>query len=483
MSDLYDAIIIGCGVTGAWSAYELSRYRLKIAIVEKENDIGCGTTKANSAIVHAGYDPEPGTLKAAFNVRGNELIRGRAKRMAIPFNQCGSYVIAFDAEGMNAIIELYNRGLANGVPDMKLLTAAEVHEAEPNLADDVCGALLAQSAGIISPFELCCAPTEVAVRYGADLLRNFEVVSMVSDDEKVTVTAKDGRVIEGKRIINAAGLYADDMARMLGDDSFKITPKRGEYSILDSNVYGIVDHVIFQPPSKAGKGILVSPTVDGNVLVGPTSDPIDFKDDLKTTDDGQKRAFDGARKSVPSISERDVITSFSGNRSVGDQGDFICSISSVEPKLINLAGIESPGLTSAPAIAEYAAGLLRQSGIELVKREKFDDTRTVIRFKELDDFNKHEIIQNDPAYGRIICRCETITEGEIVDAIHRPAGALDMDGVKRRVRAGMGRCQGGFCGPRVMEILSRELGIPMTKVTKFGGRSYMVIGREELADD
>ena len=479
MTQIYDALIIGCGVTGAWTAYELSRYRLSVAIVEKDNDIGNGTTKANSVIVHAGYDPEPGTLKARFNVRGNELIRERAERMSIPLNPCGTYVIAFDDEGMASIKALYERGLENGVPEMQLLDSEAVHKAEPNLSEEVCGALLAGTGAIVNPFELCCAPTDVAINNGAELFRNFEVASIASEGDMLKVTSSDGREILAKRVINAAGLYADSIASMVGDDSFTIKPKRGEYSILDSNVYGIVNHVIFQPPTKAGKGILVAPTVDGNVLVGPTSDPIEEKDDLKTTDDGQKRAFAGARRSVPTISERDVITSFSGNRSVGSTGDFICEISGKEPKLINLAGIESPGLTSAPAIAEYAAELLEKSGISLEKKDDFDDHREVIRFKELTDEEKHEVIKKDPSYGRIVCRCETITEGEIVASIHRPAGALDMDGVKRRVRAGMGRCQGGFCGPRVMEILSRELGIPMEEVTKFGGGSYMVTKRED----
>ena len=470
----FDYVIVGAGVTGAWTAYELSKRRNSVCVIEKESDVAEGTSKANSAIVHAGYDPEPGSLMAKLNVRGNEIIRECHERMAIPFRQTGSLVVAFDEEGLKKIHELNARGTFNGVPGLRILTREETLEEEKNLSDSVQGALLAPTGGICSPFELAAAPLEIAVTNGVEFKRNTKL-------EKVE-RAEDGFIlndsIKARYVINAAGVDAGRVASLFGDDSIEIYPRKGEYSLLDNEVGSLISHTIFQPPTKKGKGILVSPTVDRNILVGPNAADTDDPYDTTTTTSGQEEIFIGGRLSVPALSERNIITSFAGVRAVSNSRDFIIGFSSVDG-LVNIAGICSPGLTASPAIAEYVISLLSERKMLAEMKEKWNDSRRVVRFMELSDDEKKKELKRNPLYGRVICRCETVTEGEIVDAIRRPAGAVTLDGVKRRVRAGMGRCQGGFCSPRVMEILSRELGIPFTDVTKFGKGSWLTQKKEE----
>lgn len=469
----YDFAVVGIGVTGAWTALELTRYRTSVVMIERENDVCMGATKANSAIVHAGYDAKNGTLMAKLNVEGNRKIRQLYKEMSIPFRQIGSLVLSFDDEGDEAVKKLYDRGINNGVDELSIISAEEVKKMEPNVSDEVRCALLAKTAGVVSPFELCIAAAEKAVDNGAEIEYNFDTVSVEQKDGCAVLKASDGREIRAKHVINCAGVHADDFASLFGDESFKVIPRRGEYCILDKNVNGICSHILFQPPVKYGKGILVSQTVDGNIIVGPTADSIEGKDDKATTEDGIARVFEGACKTIPSLNQRSVITLFSGVRPIGDRGDFIIEKSPVSPVLFNVAGIESPGLTAGPATGEYIAKIFADE-LGLETNGSFSYAREVIRFNELTDEEKDELIKKDPHYGRIICRCETISEGEIIDSIKRNVGARDVDGVKRRVRAGMGRCQGGFCGPKVIEILSRELGIPATEITKCGKDSFMV---------
>lgn len=468
----YQFTIIGSGVVGTWIAFELSKYTTSICILEKENDTCMGTSKANSAIIHAGYDPKPGSLMAKLNVRGNELTRKLADSMDIPFMQVGSLVVATSSEGLSKINELYDRGIENGVEGLRLLDKEETKELEPNISDNCLGSLYAPTAGICSPFEMTTAPLEIALMNGAEFKRKFEVKSVEKVNNVFITTSSSGEKVKTEYVINAAGLYADEVAKLFGDNSIKITARRGEYSVLDSNVGGLVKHVLFQPPTSLGKGILVTPTVDGNILVGPNAIDLNSKDDVDTTTLGQKEIFDGVRNIVPAVDARDTITSFSGNRAISSNEDFIIDFSNVEG-LFNVAGICSPGLTSTPAIGEYVAERLIERGyLPSKKRDKFETSRKVVRLSRLTDEERKELIKQNPLYGRIICRCETVSEGEIVDSIRRPAGAVDMDGVKRRTRAGMGRCQSGFCGPKVMEILSRELGIPFEEVTKFGKDSW-----------
>lgn len=480
----FDFAIIGAGVTGAWIAYELSKYDCKVVVLEKENDICEGTSKANSAIVHAGFDPIPGTLMARLNVRGNELIRTFYKDLSIPFRQIGSLVVAFNEEALDVIKKLYERGLQNGVPNMQLLSREETLAREKHLSSSCFGSLYAPTAGVCSPFELTAAPMDLAIENGVTLLRGYELKKIerkkVSNGNDVLILNDE---LEISTVINASGVHADTVASMFGDSSFKILPRKGEYSLLDNNVGYLASTVIFQPPTSSGKGILVTPTVDGNILVGPTAHDIEDPDDVTTTVLGQKEVFEKARISVCEVSERDVITSFAGVRAVCDYkneagvNDFKIGFSEVSG-LYNVVGICSPGLTAAPAIGEYVASQLEEKGLLGKKKSSYKKTREVVRFMELSDEEKLAVIKRNPLYARVICRCEWVTEGEIVDCIHRPCGAVDMDGVKRRVRAGMGRCQSGFCGPRVMEILSRELNIPYTAVTKFGKGSWMTIEKK-----
>lgn len=479
-SQIYDFAIIGAGVSGAFIAFELSKYSIKTVVLEKENDLCMGASKANSAIIHAGYDPKPGTLKARLNVRGNELIREYAQDMDIPCSVCGSLVLAFDDDGLVQLRKLYERGQKNGVPGLEILSAEDVLLREPNITKDVKGALFAPTGGIVSPFDLCEAPLEIAVDNGCEFIRNFELCGAVTSGDAVILKSTNGTEIKAHYVINAAGVHADSVAALFGDDSFKIKARRGEYSILDKTLAGLVKEVIFQPPTDKGKGVIVTPTVGGNILVGPSAEYIDDKDDTATTADVISAVFRMARLSVPSVSEKDTITSFSGNRPSSDSTDFIIGVSEADRRLINVAGIDSPGLTSSPAIGEYVAELIKEF-FPLEKKNKYSTSRKVNRVCRMSSEQWSALIKKEPLYGKIICRCESITEGEIVAAINKKTGARDIDGVKRRTRAGMGRCQSGFCSPKVIEILSRELDIPKEDVTKCGGDSFMLSGSEKKA--
>lgn len=473
----YDVAIIGAGVIGALTARELSKYRLNVALLEATNDVAMGASKANSGIVHAGFDAKPGTLKAELNVKGCAMMPGLCETLSVPYKNNGSLVVAFSEEEMETVKELYDRGIANGVPQMKIIGKDELKALEPNLADNVCGALDAQSAGIVCPYELTIAATENAVTNGVEFKRNCKVEAISFADDEFTLSTTAGEV-KAKYIVDAAGAHSDEIAKMIGDESVELIIRRGEYFILDKAVGNTVSHTIFQCPTKMGKGILVSPTVDGNLLIGPTAEDIDDKDDTSTTPEGLNTVKTFSVKSCPSVSTRNAITSFSGLRAHPVSDDFILGPSKVNAQFIHASGIESPGLSSAPAIAEYLADIITKAIGGVEKNEKFNGVRhDVFRFRHATDEEKEAAIAKNPAYGRIICRCETITEGEIIDAIHAPAGARDVDGVKRRTRAGMGRCQGGFCGSKVVEILARELGTEVNTITKFGGKSNILFDK------
>ena len=450
---MYDVLIIGCGVTGAAAAFELSRYRLRVGIVERENDVALGTTKANSAILHAGYDPEPGTLMARLNVRGVELARELCQKLDVPYRPCGSLVLAFSEEERPALEELYRRGQANGVPGLKLLDGAVARSLEPNLSDEVAAALHAPSAAICSPWEYCLALAETAVKNGAELHLNTAVTGLERTSGGWTVRTTTGD-FEARFVLNAAGVDAAGVHDLAAPHSFDIRPARGQYYLLDKSEGGRVSRVIFQCPSAAGKGVLVAPTVHGNLIVGPDSEKVEGND-TATTGDGLRFVRETAQKSVPSVSFRESIRNFAGVRAASGRPDFILEEST--PGFIDLAGICSPGLSAAPAIGEYAAELLAKAGLALEKKDTFLCERRRTRFKELDAAGRAALVEREPAFGRVICRCETVTEGEILEALHGPIPPVSVDGVKRRVNAGMGRCQGGFCGPRVVDLLAREL--------------------------
>ncbi len=472
----YDVAIVGAGVVGGLIARELSRFDIKVALLEKYNDVAMGTTKANSAIVHGGFDAQNGTLKAKLNVEGTAMMPEVCEKLSVPFKKNGSVVVAFSEKEMEHIKVLYDRGIKNGVPELSIIDRDELRRREPNISDDAVGALLSESAGIVCPYELTIAAVENAVTNGVELIRNCEVKSIAENADGYVLSTTAGE-INAKYIINAAGNFSDELAKMVGDNSIELIPRKGEYYVLDKSVGNLANHTIFQCPNEMGKGILVTPTVDGNLLIGPTALNIEDKDDTTTTPEGLRDALQKALKSVPVVSIRNAITSFAGVRAHPVNDDFIIGWCETSENFINVAGVESPGLSSAPAIAIYVREILEEK-LSLKEKENYTDTReTPVRFRHLNDEERAELIKKNPAYGRIVCRCETITEGEIVDAIKAPGGARDVDGVKRRTRAGMGRCQGGFCGSKVVEILARELGVSMSEITKFGGDSKIIYER------
>lgn len=472
----YDVAVVGAGVIGSLIARELSRYNIKIALVEKCNDMAMGTSKANSAIVHAGFDAKPGSLKAKLNVEGTALMPELCKKLSVPFKPVGSLVVAFSDEETETLNELLERGRINGVPGLEIYDSEKLRTAEPNISDEAKAALWAPSAGIVCPYELTIAAAENAVVNGVDFIRNFEVKEINYSDGSFSVS--DGEnIINTDYIINAAGVYCDEIASLIGDNSIHTTPRKGEYMLCDKSVGKLANHTIFQCPSKMGKGILVTPTVDGNLLLGPSALDIEDKNDVSTTSDTLSEILEIAKKSVPSLTTREVITSFAGLRAHCSKNDFIIEPSEKNEQFINVSGIESPGLSSAPAIALYVKDIMLSKINAEAKSDFVEDREEPVRFRHMTNEERKALIEKNPSYGRIICRCETITEGEILDAIHAPAGARDVDGVKRRTRAGMGRCQGGFCGSKVVELLAKELGVEINEITKCGGKSKILYER------
>lgn len=469
---MYDAAIIGCGIVGAACAYRLSRYKLKTVVIEKNNDICCGTTKANSAIIHAGYDPHPETLMAKLNVEGSKAAKEICRNLDVAYKQIGSLVVAFSEKEAATVQELFDRGNKNGVSDMKILDSKELREMEPNISDDAVCALYAPSAAIVNPWEYGLAMAETAVVNGTEIKLEAEVLSIEKKDGFRVIHTSDGDV-EAKFIINAAGVNSDDVHNMAAPADFKIIPSAGEYYLLDKSEGSRVSHIIFQCPNKDGKGVLVSPTVHGNLIVGPNTDLRD-KDDTSTKTKCLDFVKEKAVKSVPSISFRENIRNFTGIRSASEIDDFI--IRFADDDFIDLAGIKSPGLSAAPAIAEYAENMMRDKGIVLEKKDNFINKRTHIRFKELPPVIKNQLIYQKPEYGRIICRCESITEGEILDALNSPIPPVSLDGVKRRAGTGMGRCQGGFCGPKVLEIMAKHRGVAYEEILQDNTGSYILTG-------
>ena len=468
----YDVVIIGGGVIGSSIARALSKYECRTVLLEKEEDVCSGTSKANSAIVHAGYDAKTGSLKAKLNVKGNAMMGDLSKELDFDFKRNSSLVLCFAEEDLPALQALYERGVANGVPDISILTGDEVRKMEPNVSGEVVAALYAPTGGIVCPFGLTIALAENACDNGVEFVFNTKAEKVEKTTEGYRVITNNG-VFETKYVVNAAGLYSDEIHNMVSEKKLHIVPRRGEYCLLDKEAGNHVSATVFQLPGKYGKGILVSPTIHGNLLVGPTA-----------VDQGLAEACEKAAKSVNNIPFRQVITSFSGLRAHEDGDDFIIGEAEDAPGFFDAAGIESPGLSCAPAIGEYLAGMIEEKA-GFGKNPNFNPIRKgIVKAARLNTeermplARKEELIESDPAWGQIVCRCETISEGEIVDAITRTLGARSMDGIKRRVRQGMGRCQAGFCTPRAMEILSRETGIPITEICKNRKGSEMIKGEE-----
>ena len=472
---MYDVIIIGAGVSGAATARELSRYKVNACVIEKEEDVCCGTSKANSAIVHAGYDAATGSLMAKLNVRGNQMMEQLAKDLDFPFKKNGSLVVCLHEEDMSNLQALYDRGVANGVKDLRILNREELRAMEPNISDDAYAALYAPTAGIVCPFNLNIAMAENACVNGVEFKFDTEVTGLHPIEGGWAIETNQGS-FETKYVVNAAGVYADRLHNMVSAKKIHITPRRGDYCLLDKTAGDLVSKTIFALPGKFGKGILVAPTVHGNLILGPTALDIEDKEGTNTTREGLDQVIAKCGMNVKNIPMRSVITSFAGLRAHEDGHEFLIGELEDAPGFIDCAGIESPGLTSSPAIGEMVAEILREK-LNLEKNENFVATRKgVLDPDALSKEERIELIRKNPAYGNIICRCEMITEGEILDAIHRPLGAKSLDGVKRRTRAGMGRCQAGFCSPRTMEILARERHVSMFDITKSGGESKIVVG-------
>ena len=473
---MYDIIIIGAGVSGAAAARELSGYRAKICVLEKEEDVCSGTSKANSAIVHAGYDAAAGSLMAKLNVEGNQLMPQLAKELDFPFRQSGSFVVCLSAEDLPKLQVLYERGVHNGVKGLEIITDRErFMQMEPNLSEQTVAVLYAPTAGIVCPFQLNLAMAENAYLNGVEFKLNTEVEQISKTEQGWALETNQG-TFHCRCVVNAAGVYADRFHNMVSAAKIHITPRRGDYCLLDKGSGNHVSRTIFALPGKYGKGVLVTPTVHGNLLVGPTAIDIEDKEATATTREGLDELIAKAGMNVRDIPMRQVITSFSGLRAHEDNHEFIIGEPADAPGFIDCAGIESPGLTSAPAIGRMVARILRDK-LELLPNPDFIGTRKgLLNPEELSKEQRAALIKENPAYGNIVCRCEMITEGEILDAVRRPLGARSLDGIKRRTRAGMGRCQAGFCSPKTMEILHRECGIPMMEITKCGGDSVLLAG-------
>lgn len=478
---MYDVVIVGAGVIGSAIARELSRYQVNACVIEREEDVCNGTSKANSAIIHGGFDATPGTLKAKLNVRGNELMEHLSKELDIPFKRNGSLVVCNKDQNREDLVKLLEKGEKNGVKELRIIEREELLSLEPNISDDAECALLVPTGGIVCPFHMTMAFAENAYTNGVAFHLNTQVDKIEKEDDGYslfTTNRQTGKTetIKAKVVINAAGVYADVLNNMVSEHKLHITARKGEYCLLDKDAGTHVTHTIFQLPSKMGKGVLVSPTVHGNLLVGPTAEDVEDKEALNTTQDGLDSLAKTASLSVKNVPMRQVITSFAGLRAHEDGNDFVIGEAQDAKGFINVAGIESPGLSSAPAIGEMVANLVKNM-LTLEEKTDFVPTRKgILHPEELSFEERNNLIKEHPEYGNIICRCEMISEGEILDAIHRPLGARSLDGVKRRTRAGMGRCQAGFCSPRTMEILERELGTDMFSITKNGVGSGIVVG-------
>lgn len=473
---MYDCVIIGAGISGCSLAYELSRFQGSILLLDKENDVADGTTKANSAIIHAGYDPQPDTNMAKFNVEGNRILPQICKDLDVPLKNIGSLVVAFSEEEIDTLQEIKARGEKNGVPGMRIVEKKELHEMEPNLHPDAVVALFAPTACIVNPWDLAIAYAETAVKNGVVFKANQNVKAIETITDGFLVKTEHD-VFETKTVVNAAGVDCDRILGMVKKADYKIEPNKGEYYLLDKSQGSLVHHVIFQCPTKEGKGTLVAPTVHGNLIVGPSSESC-TQEDLSTTQHGLDMVRNAALKSIPSISFRENIRTFAGVRARRcDHGDFVVGEDKEVPGFFQVAAMQSPGLSSASAIAVHLVKDFQRKGLFAIRKQNAITRRKVVRFKEMSGDERVAYIKEHPAYGRIICRCETISEGEIRDAIHRVIQPVSIDGVKRRCNAGMGRCQGGFCGPRVQEILAEELHMAQEDIVQDKAGSVILFGR------
>ena len=476
----YDVIIIGSGIAGVTIARELSRYKIRTAVLERASDIPSGASKANSSMIHGGFDDKPGSVIAKFCSKGNKLYHTLHEELDFKLVNCGSYVCASGEDEERHLEQLSSQGKANGVVGLEIISGDEFRDKEPNTAPCITAALWCPSAAIVNNFEATLAFAENARQNGAELFMETEVKGLLFDEARSSVrgVVTNNGSFKASIVINAAGVHSDIISKMAGDDSLNIYPTRGEYFIFDKNIGSLVTSFLFSCPSERGKGVTVARTAEGNLLLGPTSERQEDRDDTRTTASGLDEAFLGAKRLVPGIPKNMAITVFSGLRANSNLNDFYIKALDKPRGFINVAGIKSPGLTSAPAIAEYVVEIMKESLGDLVKFESnraFVPERVNIpRFFELPMEEKVKLAASDPTWGQIVCRCEIVTEAQVVEAIRR--GARTISGIKSHVRAGMGRCQGGFCTPRVVEILARELGVSPLEITRHGGNSHLLCG-------
>ncbi len=474
---MYDVIIIGGGIVGCALARELSRYDLRLALIEKEVEVGFETSKTNSGIIHAGHHSSPDTLKGKFEWAGNQMWDDLAGDLKFGFKRIGELLLAQLPEDLQYLEQLKKQGETRGVTGLEIWSQKRVRKEEPNLSHSVLQALYAPTAAVVNPYEACFGLIESAQQNGAELFCGNQVLAIDQDNDGFTIQTSQ-KNFRTHIILNVAGLFADQVAAMVAADNFKILPRKGEEYMLDRRLQGIVSRIIFPIPTATSKGVLIIPTVDGPIMVGPTAEDVSSREDQSTSFAGASKIFAAVRKYCPAISERDTITEFAGLRAVSDANDFIIEQSSVK-NFYNIAGIQSPGLTAAPAIATYVAEMLRSDGFTLVGKKVWkSDIDGPPHFAQMSPKERKVTIERDPAFGRIVCRCESITEAEVLYAIKH--GARTLDGVKFRVRAGMGRCQGGFCTTRVMDLLSQKLGIPLHKITKRGQGSEICAPRQDI---
>lgn len=473
---IFDVAIIGAGVVGASIARKLSSYNLKVALLEKECDVSFGVSKANSGIIHGGFHHGSEYLKSKLEVQGNRMFDQLEQELHFPFKRCGIIVAAFSIEEMKTVEQLYMNGISNKVVGIEMCNQRRMLALEPKLNTDVVGGLYAPAGGIIEPYRFVFSLVESALKNGVELFTNFKVVASAENSGIYEVTSEMGNTIFSKWIVNSSGLFADEISTIFNAEKFEITPRKGEEFLLDRNSAARTDHVVFPVPDSVSKGILVIPTVEGTTMLGPTAIPQKSKEDVSTTSINLDMVFSSARRMVPSISQRDIITSFTGLRPVLKGGDFYIDISSKQPHFIQVAGIQSPGLTAVPAIAEYVKDLLKKDGLILIEKSSYEPSiEKVPRMRTLPPEEADLLIEKDPAYGEIVCRCESVSEAEIIAAVKH--GHTTLDGIKFYTRAQMGRCQGGFCTDRIIKIIQRETGLSYEEITKRGKNSWLIKDR------
>jgi glycerol-3-phosphate dehydrogenase len=472
---MYDVAIIGAGVSGASIARTLSAYKLKIILLEKEVDVSFGVSKANSGIIHAGFHHKASTLKAKLEIQGNLLFDRLHDELGFPFKRVGTIVAAFSEEEMKTVQQLFSQGEENGAQGLELCNAERIRALEPKISHDVVGGLYAPGGGIIEPYRFVFSLVECACNNGVELKTGFNVSSVEQSGDRFTLTSTGGETIEARYAVNAAGLFADKVSELFGAEHFTIMPRKGEEYLLDRNAEAFPNHVLFPVPAKNSKGILVIPTVEGTTMLGPTAEEISDKENVATSTANLDTVFFNARHLMPQVSSKDIITSFAGLRPALAGGDFFIAPSKTVPRLIQVAGIQSPGLTAAPAIGLFIKDLLAACGCVLTEKDTFRPTlQKTPTLRACSPEALDTLIEENPAYGEIVCRCETVSEAQIVEAIAK--GHTTLDGIKFYTRSGMGRCQGGFCTYKILKILVKVTGKKITEFTKHGGDSVIVAG-------